>query len=313
MAWTIPNSGDAAIADSKQAQIDAQDLAYLILGLNGTGVVSGCAVTPQGSPDMTVAVAAGVIQSDGVEAAVTAGNATIGTADSTNPRFDIVVATSAGSKAVRAGTAAATPTFPALTAGDVPLAAVFVPASDTTISSTQIVDKRVVIGPGAWANSSVPAAVGGSSTAEANFAVARTIPANTLKVGMLIRVEAWGVYTTPATAGTGRHKVKLGSTVILDTAAQTMTSSVTNRGWKLEGLIRVVSVGASGTVEAQGAVRLNTTALASSHIDMENTATVTVDTTVAQDLQISYQAGTSNAQSFTLRNMVVEFLNVRGG
>lgn len=313
MAFTIPNSGDAAIQDSKQAQVDAQDLTYLILALNGTGVVSGCAVTAQGSPDMTVAVAAGVIQSDGVEAAVTAGNATIGTADSTNPRFDIVVSTSSGTKAVRAGTAAATPLFPALTAGDVPLAAVYVPASDTTISSTQIVDKRVIVGMGAWGNSSVPAAVGGSSTAEANFAVARTIPANTLKVGMLIRVEAYGVYTTPGTVGTGRHKVKLGSTVILDTGAQTMTNSVTNRGWSITATIRVVSTGGSGTVEAQGTMIRSTTALAGAIHDMENTATVTVDTTVAQDLQISFQAGTSNAQSHTLRNMFVQFLTIRGG
>jgi hypothetical protein len=50
MAFTIPNSGDAAIQDSKQAQIDAQDLAYLILGLNGTGVVSGCAVSARRTP-----------------------------------------------------------------------------------------------------------------------------------------------------------------------------------------------------------------------------------------------------------------------
>lgn len=313
MAYAIPNSGDAAIADNKQAQVDAVDVAILVDALNCTGVVSGCAVSAQGSPDMTVAVAAGVVQSGGVELAVTAGNVTIAAADGTNPRFDLIVADSAGAKQRRGGTAAAAPVFPTPTAGDVVLAAVYVPASDTTIATNQIVDKRAMVGPGAWANASVPAAVGTSSTAEANFAVARTIPANTLKAGMLIRVEAWGVYTTPGTAGTGRIKVKFGSTVLCDTGAQTLTNSVTNRGWRVGALLAVRTVGATGTVECQGCFQPSTSATAIGGWDMENTATVTIDTTAAADLQLSYQAGTSNAQSWTLRLLAVEFLNQRGG
>lgn len=313
MAFTIPNSGDAAIADSVQAQIDAQDIAILVNALNGTGVVSGCAVTAQVTPDMTVAVAAGVIQSGGVEYAVSAGNATIGTANATNPRFDLIVADSSGAKQVRAGTAAAVPLFPTPTTGDVVLAAVYVPANDTAIGGTQIVDKRAVIALGAWSNSSVPAAVGGSTTSETNFAVARTIPANTLKAGMLVRIEAYGVYSTPASPGSVRYKVKLGSTVILDTTSQSMTANLTNRGWSIYGSFRVMTTGASGTVEAQGRMLFNTSAGAASQWDMENTATITVDTTVAQDLQISVQPNTSNAQSHTLRLMIVKFLNQRGG
>ncbi len=144
MAFSIPNQADAFHAS--QASPDKVDIDILAAGYAGTGVVSGCAVTAQGSPDMTVAVAVGVVQVDGVNVAVTAGNVTIGTADGTNPRFDLITVNNSGTKACTAGTAAASPVFPAIPANSLVLAAVYVPASDTTIASNQIVDKRVVVG-----------------------------------------------------------------------------------------------------------------------------------------------------------------------
>lgn len=158
MALTIPNASDAAFP--AQSEPDAVDIDILVAALNGQGVVSGCAVTAQGSPDMTVAVAAGVVQTGGSRFAVSAGNVTIAAADGTNPRFDLIVADGAGAKQRRGGTAAASPVFPTLTAGDVVVAAVYVPASDTAIAANQITDKRVVIrddAPG-------PIAVAGSTT-----------------------------------------------------------------------------------------------------------------------------------------------------
>lgn len=141
MSFTIPNLGDAGFPD--QAEPDAQDFRIVTDASSLTGVVSGCAVTAQGSPDMTVAVAAGTVLVAGVLKTVSSGNVTISAADGTNPRFDLVVADSTGAKQRRGGTAAANPVFPAPSAGDVVLAAVYVPASDTTINSNQIVDKRI--------------------------------------------------------------------------------------------------------------------------------------------------------------------------
>lgn len=145
MGFTIPNSPDAAFAD--QAEPDAQDLRIITDGSAGTGVLTGCAVTAQGSPDMTVAVAAGGVIVAGAYAAVTAGNVTITAADGTNPRFDLIVVSSAGVKSATAGTASSNPVFPTIPASSVVLAAVYVPASDTAINSNQIVDKRVSVGP----------------------------------------------------------------------------------------------------------------------------------------------------------------------
>lgn len=146
MSFTIPNLGDAGFAD--QAEPDAVDFGSILGAAAGlTGVITGCAVTAQGTPDMTVAVAAGTVMVAGVLKTVSSGNVTISAADGTNPRFDLVVADSTGAKQRRGGTAAANPVFPVPSAGDVVLAAVYVPASDTAINSNQIVDKRVTVLP----------------------------------------------------------------------------------------------------------------------------------------------------------------------
>jgi hypothetical protein len=143
-AFTILNEADAFHAD--QSEPDKVDIDILVAGLNGVGVVSGCAVTAQGSPDMTCAVASGVTRNaDGTTAVVASGNVTITAADATNPRIDLVVVSSAGAKSATAGTAAAQPVMPAIPATSVVLAAVYVPATDTTIATNQITDKRVVL------------------------------------------------------------------------------------------------------------------------------------------------------------------------
>lgn len=141
MPFTIPNSADAAFP--AQAAPDKVDIDILQAGIRGDGVVTGCAVTAQGSPDMTLAVAAGTVRIAAVDAAVTAGNVTITTANATNPRIDLVVVNSSGTKSVTAGTAAASPVCPAIPATSVVLAMVYVPANDTAINTNQITDKRV--------------------------------------------------------------------------------------------------------------------------------------------------------------------------
>lgn len=148
MPFDIPDNDVAA--NVNQSIWMSTDIDILTVGLNGVGVVSGCEVTAQGSPDMTVAIASGTIRiASGAQVAVTSGNGTIGTADATNPRIDLVSASDSGTKTVTAGTAAANPKAPALPSGHIGLAMVYVPANDTTIGSNQITDKRVVLSLGA--------------------------------------------------------------------------------------------------------------------------------------------------------------------
>jgi hypothetical protein len=145
MAWTIPDKGEGD--NVIQSSCYQEDLDVLVAGFAAVDVVlSGCAVAPQGSPDMTVSVAKGAVLANGILKGVAAGNATIGTADGTHPRLDLVVADSSGTVAVRAGTAAAAPKPPARSANDVVLAQIYVPASATTITAARVVDKRVMRG-----------------------------------------------------------------------------------------------------------------------------------------------------------------------
>lgn len=143
MTFTIPNTADAD--HPRQSELDSVDIDIIVAALNGRGVLSGCEVSAQGSPDMTVAVASGVVMIDGARVTVTGANGTISTADSSNPRFDIVSINSSGTIVVTAGTPAIRPVFPAVPANSAALAAVHVPASDTAIQSSQIVDKHMVM------------------------------------------------------------------------------------------------------------------------------------------------------------------------
>jgi hypothetical protein len=140
MAWTIPDKGEGD--NDIQSILFQEDLEVLVAGIAGEDcVLSGLVVT--GGADMTPAVAKGAVLSNRVMFAVAAADVTITAADGTNPRIDLIVVTSAGALAVRAGTAAAAPKPPARTANDVVIAQVYVPASDTAIATTQIKDRRV--------------------------------------------------------------------------------------------------------------------------------------------------------------------------
>jgi hypothetical protein len=143
MTVDIPNLADAAFPG--QARFFASDIQIMTQAPSLSGIKSGCAVTAQGSPNMTLAVASGVLYWLNAEVTVTAGNVTITTAHATLDRIDLVVASSTGVKSVVAGTAATIPTQPALGATSVALAQVYVPAADTAIGATQVKDRRVVI------------------------------------------------------------------------------------------------------------------------------------------------------------------------
>lgn len=153
MAFTIPNLGAAShddMAFPNQADIDA-----LTAGIGGNGVTSGCLVTPQGSPNMTVHVAAGTLSVGSSAVSVTAGDVTI-TAAASNPRRDLIVANLSGVLSAIAGTPVAVvpsdptivPVLPTLPSDRIALAAVDVPANTSTITAAEIVDKRVLLSSG---------------------------------------------------------------------------------------------------------------------------------------------------------------------
>lgn len=148
--WRDPDQGDTSFKD--QSRLYSVEWLQIMQGIAGDGVLtsngtlSGCAATPQGSPDMTVAISSCTVIIGGSAVAVSSGNVTVTAAHATLPRIDLVVVNNAGTKAVTAGTPALANQAlepPATPANAIVLAEVYVPATDTTIDAAQIVDKRV--------------------------------------------------------------------------------------------------------------------------------------------------------------------------
>ena len=140
----LPNEADAFNAN--QAEPDSVDIEILLLGQQRTGVISGCAVTESSPAAQTVDVALGEVVETGEQISVSVqDDVAVTAADGTNPRFDLITINGSGTVVVTAGTAAAQPVLPAVPASSVPLAALYIPASDNTHQDAQINDKRVFV------------------------------------------------------------------------------------------------------------------------------------------------------------------------
>lgn len=144
MALTVKNEAEATTY-ADQAELHRFDLDQVVSGIGGTGVLTGGVVAAQGSPNTTVAVTAGAGLGGSQIVAWAAGNVTMAAADATNPRFDLVYASSAGVLTWLAGTAGTNPTPPDLPANGIALAVVYVPATQATVTSAMIADKRVLV------------------------------------------------------------------------------------------------------------------------------------------------------------------------
>lgn len=164
------------------------------------------------------------------------------------------------------------------------------------------------VGKLAFANTTVPAGnTNANSTAENAFSSSYTIPANSLTAGSIIRVNLYGVYGTTVVAPTLTGKLKLGSTVMLNTGALTTVVSLTNAGWWAEALMIVQTTGASGSIEAQGYAVFATAATTGLSVNIANTAAITIDTTAAQALTVTTQWSAANAaNTITLRQAAIE-------
>lgn len=241
MPWTIPDKGEGQ--DNRQSILFQEDLEVLVAGIRGIDcVLSGCAVTAQGSPDMTVAVAKGGVLTNGVIKPVTAGNVTITTANSTNPRIDLIVVDSTGAKQCRAGTAAAAPQPPARTANDVVLAQIWVPASDTTISSAQIVDRRMVQdqGPITIAKTSTPVTFNNNNSIQTYFTV--TLPSGLFSTGKSLRVRCGGTMLINSGTPTVTLTIAYGGSNLFADTSGTWTASAQRKPWQLDLVLSAQSL-----------------------------------------------------------------------
>lgn len=236
MAWSIPDKGEG---DSNIQSILFQEyLDVLVEGISGKNcVLSGLAVT--GGADMTPAVAKGAVLSNGIMYAVAAADVTIGAADGTNPRIDLIVVNSSGSLAVRAGTAAAAPKPPARTSNDVVIAAVYVPASDTTIATSQVTDMRVLRENGPICIYRTTTAETTNTTSSAIHALNKTgsgvvIPNGLFLAGRKLRVRLGGNMLLLSGTPTVRVVITYGGTTMFSDISGASTADTDRAPWWID-------------------------------------------------------------------------------
>ena len=239
MAFTIPDKGEG---DSNTQSVFFQEyLDTLVAAMlpMPDGVLSGCGIT--GGADMTPAVAKGAVLSNGVLRPVAAGDVTITAADATNPRIDLIVVNSSGTKAVRAGTAATSPKPPARTANDVVLGAVYVPANDTTIGSSQITDMRAPIRLPAVLYRTTTAEVTNNTSSAINILDKTNsgvvIPDGLLTAGRILRVTIGGNYLFNSGTPTLTLTVIYGGTTMFADATVAAVADTDRGAWHIEMLI----------------------------------------------------------------------------
>jgi hypothetical protein len=144
-------SGTANIAPQDKTLNTLVEVKRQLDERTGYGVASGLAITAQSTPNMTVAIAAGVCyEANGMRYAVTAVSAQAITAsDATNPRIDAIYEHRGGAYYL-AGTAVASPVPPTIPSDGLLLAWVSVAAGVTAITSAMITSKKKTLNGEDW-------------------------------------------------------------------------------------------------------------------------------------------------------------------
>lgn len=227
MALTIPDIQSSPTFDG-QSVPDATDFAALQGTDDGNGVISGCQVSAQSSPNMTVQVAAGTVLVNGQKVTVSAvSSLTIGAASSYD-RKDIVTVNSSGTVSVTAGSPCTTagwtrstnalpPVKPAIPSNSVLLGEVYVASTTTSIASGNIVDKTALTVAGNIVTSYITSNVSVSATTYTN------ITSVTLGAGTWLITASCLLSKT--TTGNGPTDVFLGPTSASKTSAYCGTTA----------------------------------------------------------------------------------------
>lgn len=145
-----------------------------------------------------------------------------------------------------------------------------------------------------------------NTTTPTAFSSSYTFPADSLRVGNVISLKIRGWYGTDAVAPTLTMRIKLGSTLILDTGTFNCVAGISNYGWWAENDIIVNSLGSSGEIESQGWAEFGTSSITSLSIPAFNVATIALDTTTSQIMTVDVKWNTaSTANRITLREMIL--------
>jgi hypothetical protein len=135
----------------------------------------------------------------------------------------------------------------------------------------------------------------------------RTITADMASAGQCYFIRLNGYISNTGTP-TGTLRIKLGSTNLVVTGPTTLPSGLTNAFVETVFHLTVRSTGALGTVIGQGHTKLIVGALGTTYNrQLTMTAPATIDFTVDQAIDVTYQWGTADpANSLTITNSMIQ-------
>lgn len=230
LGWTVPDKGEPT--NDTQAVLFQEYLDVLTAGINGQDcVTSGCAVT--GNANMAPTVAKGSVLSNGTLFAVASATVTIGTADATLPRIDLIVIDNAGAKQVRAGTPGASPKPAVRSTNDVVLAAVYVAAGDTSIATTDMTDMRMIRDRGICLKRDTTAQTQNSSAAAVTYGTI-TLPSGLFLAGKILRVRIGGNYLANSGVPTFTLGIIYGGTTMFGDVSLAATAGTVRGAWFID-------------------------------------------------------------------------------
>jgi len=194
-------------------------------------VLSGGAIT--GNTNMVPSVAKGSAMSLGSLIGWAAGTVTLGAADSTQPRIDLIVATSGG-LAVRAGTPATPPSPPTPTAGDVLLGAAYIAAGDTTIVTSDIQDMRCLRDWGPTCIKKTTTAAVFNNTSAAQTLLSLVLPSGLFLAGKVLSVRMGGDALLNSGTPTLTLTISYGGTTMFADTSANHTADTDREPWFID-------------------------------------------------------------------------------
>jgi hypothetical protein len=128
-----------------------------------------------------------------------------------------------------------------------------------------------------------------------------TLGANFFAVGTVLHFAVSGIYTTTGTPGNITVAIKLGSTTIGTTGADTLPASQTSGVWRLIGDITCRTAGSGGTVILNTILEFapSGTTLTASDASIANSSAVSINTTTTQafDVTANFSAASQSISS----------------
>jgi len=173
-----------------------------------------------------------------------------------------------------------------------------------TAAASGIVDVVADLDRVPMVNTAASAAIGASSTAEADFDKTCSIPAQDLKAGSIIRVHACGIVVGQDTTPQFDVKLYAGTEVV---ATVTVAAAATNDQFTITAEIVVRTIGASGTIIAQVS---HVCDAAGTAIQVRNMAVATESTASGLTIKCSGQFNASHASN-TARLDILEVEHLR--